>query len=99
MNGGDEAMCINERQSQKSLVETGRPCPRVELDPRNNEAMTLISWTVHDDLKPLASQYARDLLRGRRPEERAAIFGRVGAALRTREVMSRLHPESLKHED
>jgi hypothetical protein len=98
VNGGDEGMCIKQRESDKWQREHGRPCPRVELDPRNHEAMQLLGWAIHDDLKPLASNYGRALLAGYRAEERAAILARIGYALRDVEVMKVLHPEAQKDE-
>ncbi len=91
-------MCISERESAKWQREHGRPCPRVELDPRNFDAMVLLGWCIHDDLRPLAGEYARALLAGRPAAERVAVLASLGHALRDEELVKVLHPEAAKEE-
>lgn len=86
-------MCISDEASGRMLQSLGRPCPRIELDPRNVEAMSLMGWLIHDDLKPLAPEYARALLAGQPADDRARLLGRVAHALRSKELSARLHPD------
>jgi len=65
----------------------------VELDHRNAEAFLLVGWLIHDDLKPLAPLYARELLRALPRRDRGAVLARVAGALRSEQVMARLHPK------
>ncbi len=96
VNGGDEPPCIPDTRVAWYLENHGRPCHRIELDARNVDALRIIGWLIHDDLKPLAPIYARALL-GRFPRaEREAILERVAHALRSATVTARLHPESGK---
>lgn len=96
VNGGDEGMCISDAASSRMLQTIGRPCPRVEIDPENVEAMSLMGWLIHDDLKPLAPEYARALLAGRPADDRARLLSRVASALRSKELSDRLHPDPVK---
>lgn len=52
-----------------------------------------MGWMIHDDLKPLAAEYAKALLARWPDEDRAALLARVGNALRSSEITSRLHPD------
>lgn len=89
-------MCISDAASSRMLQTLGRPCPRVDIDPENVEAMSLMGWMIHDDLKPLAQEYARALLAGRPADERARLLSRVASALRSKELSARLHPDPVK---
>jgi hypothetical protein len=93
VNGGDEPMCIAETRSAWWQQEHGRPCPRIELDSRNIEAYALMNWLVTEELRPLTPLYADALLDGREPDERQCVLARIGLALRSRDVVSRLRPE------
>lgn len=91
-------MCISDMASSRMLQTLGRPCPRVEIDPENVEAVAVMGWMIHDDLKPLAPEYARALLAGRPADERARLLSRVAAALRSPALSSRLHPDPGKED-
>lgn len=94
VNGGDESPCISDERIRWWQEHHGRPCPRVELDERNAEPMVLLGWLIHDDLEPLVPEYARALLAGRPASERETILARVGRAMRSKELMARLHPSA-----
>ena len=94
VNGGDEPPCISADRMRWWQQERGRPCPRVEIDPRNAEAFLMIGWLIHDDLKPLAELYARELLRTFPAEDRGRLLSRVATALRSPEMGARLHPQA-----
>jgi hypothetical protein len=96
VNGGDEPPCIPEARVRWYEEHHGRPCHRIELDGRNLDAYRLLGWLIHDDLKPLAPIYARELLRRLPRGGREAILDRVAHALRSDAVMARLHPDPEK---
>ena len=58
-----------------------------------------MGMAIHEDLRPLASQYARLLLRRKRPDERLAILGRVRHALCSEAVLKILRPDLTRKDE
>ena len=92
-------MCLAEWESARWQETHGRPCAYVMLDARNADAVALVNWSIHDDLKPMLSQYATLKLRHLSPDERERTLERVAFALRSQDVAQRLHPTMLKKKD
>jgi hypothetical protein len=93
VNGGDEPKCLKDSESQRWQQEHGRPCGRVELQSVNVVPFQLLGWVLNERLSPLAAEYARALLDGLEPDDRAIILERVSAFLWDRRVKAILYPE------
>lgn len=71
----------------------GRPCPRVELEPENGEAMTLLSMSIREDIRHFAQPYF-DAAHGNAPvDTRRRLLVRVTRTLTDRAVTDALYPQ------
>jgi hypothetical protein len=91
--GGEDIPCVSEPELAWYREKMDQECPRVELDPENNEAGELVGFCLHDNLKGLSGSM-EDALLGHLPaDERASILRRVAGAIRDPQVSEVLYPK------
>lgn len=70
----------------------GRPCPYIDLDPRNDVAAALVLNHLPEHTRPLTPALADAMLADASDDERADTLMRVSAALRSEAVIEKLYP-------
>lgn len=70
----------------------GRPCPYIDLDPRNDTAAHLVFNHLPEHTRPLTAALASAMLADASNDERADTLLRVSAALRSEAVIEKLYP-------
>jgi hypothetical protein len=91
--GGPEEPC----QSARALVEikkrTGRPCPRVVLEPENYAAARLVGFLIPEDTRGLAPALYDAIAEDLTAEERLSLLMRVSGALHDPKVNAKRFPK------
>lgn len=73
-------------------VRKGRPCPRVELDDRNREALLLFNSAIRDDTGRLMPDLGRAIVAHLSEREQHAAYLRAYRALQDATVSGLLYP-------
>lgn len=89
----EEEPCVNLEAYRSSFP--GRECPRVDLEPENEEAATLVQMRLAED--PLAPAYFEAACGGLPPEERKRVLLRVMRAVGDPRVQSALKVNQARH--
>jgi len=84
--------CMSPEHLESQEVHSGRPCPRVELDPGNEVAAELFWAALHEQTRPYAQELAGALTAEMDPEQRAGILRRAIAQLASERVVKLLAP-------
>lgn len=74
LSGGAEQPCVSDTTLRLYEQETGRPCPRVELEPALADFARLLPFIVREDLRPLAPLAFEAVTREWGPEERDELL-------------------------
>lgn len=75
---------------------TGRPCPRVILEPENYAAAQLVGYLIPEDTRALAPALYDALAEPLTSEERQLLLTRVAGALHDPKVLAKRFP---KHDE
>lgn len=78
--------------AERHWNQQGRPCPYIDLDPRNDTAAHLVFNHLPEHTRPLTPALADALLADASNDERADTLLRVSAALRSEAVIEKLYP-------
>jgi hypothetical protein len=82
----EEEPCIQRGLLRVYPEEHGRPCPRVELEPRNVEAVTLAGCLMREDSRPLFPMLFERLCDFLPRDEQLQTLQRIHAALQDSQV-------------
>ena len=96
IQGGTENPCQSEAVLGEIEKNTGRPCPRVELEAGGADAFALLGFLIHEDLKPLAPKMFDAITYSMDPEERADTLRLVQSAMGEKKLLDILHPDPKK---
>lgn len=88
-----EEPCVPEGLLTLIETQTGRPCPRIDLDPDNQTPAQLVSLALMPHTRWLAAQALQSAIEPLVPEARAALVDRVAAALGSAAVVDKLYPK------
>jgi hypothetical protein len=91
--GGPEAPCQNKGVLAEIQGKTGRPCPRVELDPANVVPSDVIKFVLDERLSSFAEGHFQDYTSDWSPLDRIEMRNRLAAAIHSPEVERILHPK------
>ena len=90
---GPEPACQNKGVLDEIKERTGRPCPRVELDPENVIPADIAKFILDERLSSFAEGHFRDWTSDWPPLERIELRNRLAAAMHAPEVERILHPK------
>jgi len=95
--GGEEAPCQSKGVLAAIEEETGRPCPRVELDEENADVSKLLTFVLSESLRPLAPAVLDATFPPRARGARSSALRRLSTAVNHPEVVAVLYPEAKPH--
>lgn len=88
--------CVPDHYLAEIQAQEGRPCPRVELDTRNEEPLSLFKVLVREDLRPLAPVVFQTMCGELSGAQRRAVLDRTLRTVTDPDVSGVLHPEPAK---
>ena len=88
--------CVPEHYLAAIEEQEGRPCPRVELDPRNDEPLSLFQVLLREDLRPLAPALFGSMCGGLSREAQRGVLDRAIRAVTDPDVTELLYPKPEK---
>jgi hypothetical protein len=88
----EEPPCLPWETLEIIRAREGRPCPRVELDPDNQLAASVVMLSLREHTRPLIGP----LTSGMSKTERHRTFVRAAAALQSEAVIDWLTPKPPK---
>jgi hypothetical protein len=93
--GGSERNCQSKPDQRKLLARTGRPCPRVELEPANLAAWEMVTLGLNETVRPLLPLHLEAVAEeeGLDASEQRDLINRVRHALSDQAVTAILYPE------
>lgn len=90
---GPEPPCQNQGILADIKDRTGRPCPRVELDPENFVPADLVKFILDERLASFAEGQFQDYASDWTALERIEIRNRLAGAIHSPEVQDILNPK------